>query len=176
MSASGVQCAGQGDKLTANQSRSVFFLKINLSSLPVLHTHIHTACTQSPLLFDVTVSSDLRPSCVHISISWQLQSNSCVCDYNLPDLHVTQKQLDIHRQYHHVRVCVSMEGGACTLPPQCVRSSARLLCWNSATIAQYLPQSRALIMALKWLVSADSHNTGSLGLSAQSWRWTSRAI
>lgn len=59
---------------------------------------------------------------------------------------------------------------------QRVRSSASSLCWNSATIAQCLPQSGALIAALKWLVSADGHNTGSSVPSARSWRWASGAI
>lgn len=80
VSASGLQCAGLGDKLTANQSRSV------LSPCRAL---THTVRTQSPLLFDVTVSLVLRPSPVHISISVQLQSSCCVCDYNLIHMYIS---------------------------------------------------------------------------------------
>lgn len=64
VSASGLQCAGPGDKLAANQSRSVLFFYSD--SLPVLHTDtdIHTQ-------YAILSNAVPRPSCVRISISVQ---------------------------------------------------------------------------------------------------------
>lgn len=62
--ASGLQCAGPGDKLAANQSHSVLFFYSD--SLPVLHTDIDIHKQYAILSIAVH-----RPSCVRISISVQ---------------------------------------------------------------------------------------------------------